>query len=85
MSIIAVTVPIIVGAILSVGLMVWNLVLILQRWTNMKTWARVLYLTLLFSGVGPVLSIILLYCNVGICVDGLTSEGYCQTGARYTI
>jgi hypothetical protein len=53
----------------AVVLLLWNLVLIVYKWKRMAEWTKALHLILLFSGVGPVVSIILLHLNVGIHVD----------------
>ena len=48
------------------GLVIWNIVLLFRMWNTLEGWAKVLYLFLLLSGVGPVPGIILLYMNVGV-------------------
>ena len=45
---------------------VWNIVLIVRYWKNFEDWAKLLYILLLFTGVGPLPSIVLIYIGIGI-------------------
>lgn len=52
-------------ALIALALGVWNIVLIIRHWKDLKDWAKVMYIVFLFTGAGPLLSIILLYSRVG--------------------
>ena len=52
--------------LIGIGLIVWNAILIMKKWKYLQPWARVLYILLWLTGVGPIPSIILLYIGVGV-------------------
>lgn len=51
--------------VIALAFFVWNIVLIVRYWSDFTEWAKVLYIVLLLSGIGPLPSIILIYSGVG--------------------
>ena len=47
-------------------LFIWNIVVLIKKWKYLKQWAKIFYILLLFTGVGPVPSLVLLYAGVGV-------------------
>lgn len=56
---------IVIVAFIAIVLAIWNVVMLVNKWSVLEDWAKVMYIILLFSGVGPLVSIILLYSGVG--------------------
>jgi hypothetical protein len=52
--------------ILAVGLFILNVILLAKHWNTLHGWAKAMYVIFLFTGIGPVPSIVLLYLGVGI-------------------
>jgi hypothetical protein len=52
--------------LIGLALVIWNIVLLSRMWNSLEGWAKAMYLILLFSGVGPVPGILLLYMKVGV-------------------
>ena len=48
------------------GLYLWNIILLIKHWEYLDSWAKILYILLLFTGFGPLPSLILLGLGVGI-------------------